>query len=249
MNDAVTQYLKQQHELGFRTIFLADAKETASQVPSPLSPATVVSAPAAPATADQPDDKEKALKALYAANQACAKCGLSEIRNKFVFGSGNPEARLMFIGEAPGADEDRQGLPFVGKAGQLLTKMIENGMGIPRSSVYIANILKCRPPGNRDPLPMERGQCAPMLLEQIRILRPEFICCLGRISGRCLLGLDDTIPLRAMRQRFYEFMGAKVCVTYHPSALLQHAEWKKDAWQDLKFLLSAMGLAIPAQFK
>jgi len=241
MNDAVTQYLKQQHELGFRTLFLADE----AAAPVPAGPA----AASAPVSADTSGGKAAALKALYDANQSCAKCALSKTRDKFVFGSGNANARLLFIGEAPGADEDRQGLPFVGKAGQLLTKMIENGMGIPRSDVYIANILKCRPPGNRDPLPGEREACTPVLVEQIRILKPEFICCLGRISGRFLLGLDETFTLKSMRQRFYDFMGAKVCVTYHPSALLQHAEWKKDAWEDLKFLIKAMGLAIPAQFK
>jgi uracil-DNA glycosylase family 4 len=241
MNEVAEQYLRQQRELGFRTLYL----------PEEGGPAVVPQAPAAPplpASADG-NGKEGALSALYAANQSCARCQLSKTRDKFVFGSGNANARLMFIGEAPGADEDRQGLPFVGRAGQLLTKMIENGMGIPRKEVYIANILKCRPPGNRDPLPAEREQCTPVLIEQIRIIKPEFICCLGRISGRFLLGLDDTIPLKAMRQRFYEFMGARVCVTYHPSALLQHAEWKKDAWADLKFLIQAMGLVIPPQFK
>jgi uracil-DNA glycosylase len=236
MTDTAIRYLKQQRELGFRTVYRIDLPAAASPAPAGAGPSIG-------------GDKESLLRALYDANQGCARCGLSKTRNKFVFGSGNPEARLLFIGEAPGAEEDKQGFPFVGRAGQLLTKMIENGMGIPRSSVYIANILKCRPPGNRDPLPGEREQCTPVLIRQIEIIRPEFICCLGRISGRFLLGLDDTIPLKAMRQKFYDFMGAKVCVTYHPSALLQHPEWKKDSWEDLKFLIKAMGLAIPAQFK
>jgi DNA polymerase len=237
MNNTAAQYLRQQRDLGYQTVYLVDETRPDDTAPSSSSQ---------PASSS---DKAAELKALFEANRNCAKCPLSKTRGEFVFGSGNPCARLMFIGEAPGADEDKQGLPFVGRAGQLLTKMIENGMGISRSEVYIANILKCRPPGNRDPEPLERESCTPILLEQIRIIRPEFICCLGRISGRFLLGLDDATTLKAMRQRFYEYGNSKVCVTYHPSALLQHAEWKKEAWADLKFLLKGMGLAIPAQFK
>jgi uracil-DNA glycosylase len=127
--------------------------------------------------------------------------------------------------------------------------MIENGMGIPRSEVYIANILKCRPPGNRVPQPDEREACTPVLLEQIDIIRPEFICCLGRISGRFLLGQDDEVKLKDMRQKFYDCRGARACVTYHPSALLQHPDWKAPAWEDLKFLMQAMGLAIRSNIK
>lgn len=238
MNESVNRYLRQQSELGFKTLYRVEEPNL------PLTPTPP--SPSAPASSGS---KADALETLFKTHQTCQKCPLAKTRNQFVFGSGNPEARLMFIGEAPGADEDKQGLPFVGRAGQLLTKMIENGMGIPRSEVYIANILKCRPPNNRDPEPLEREACTPILLEQIKIIRPEFICCLGRISGRFLLGLDETASLKSMRQRFFDFLGARVCVTYHPSALLQHPEWKKDAWEDLKFLIHAMGLAIPSQFK
>jgi DNA polymerase len=228
MNPRAADYLRQQRELGFRTVYTAGA-------PDPPSPP----GPHAPGPAD-------ALPALEKKHAACARCGLSRTRKKFVFGQGAPDARLMFVGEAPGADEDAQGLPLVGRAGHLLTRMIENGMGLKRSEVYIANILKCRPPGNRDPLPAEREACAPILREQIRVIRPAFICCLGRIAGRFLLGLEDTVALKDMRGRFYDHAGARVCVTYHPSALLQHPEWKAPAWEDLKRLMKAMGLALPA---
>lgn len=238
MNPVVQAYLRQQKELGFSTLYAPSLPAEPAEAPkeTPEAPAPAV-------------NRKEALARLLRKHGDCTACSLHQTRKKYVFGQGNPEARLMFIGEAPGADEDEQGLAFIGKAGQLLTKMIESGMGIGREEVFIANVLKCRPPGNRDPLPDERERCTPALLEQIRIIRPEFICCLGRISGRFLLKLPDTVSLREMRGRFYDFMGAKVCVTYHPSALLQHAEWKKPAWEDLQFLMKAMGLAIPPRIK
>jgi DNA polymerase len=226
MNPIARDYFRQQRELGFHTIYLSED-------------------PAVSNTGSRADE----LNHLFQKTRTCTKCGLSASRKNYVFGQGSPEARLMFVGEAPGADEDEQGLPFVGRAGSILTKMIENGMRLSRDSVYIANILKCRPPNNRDPKPGERNSCTPILVEQIKIIRPEFICCLGRIAGRFLLGLDDTTSLRDMRSKFYPFLGAKVCVTYHPSALLQHPEWKSNAWADLKFLMQAMELAIPDHFK
>jgi len=236
MNSLQTRYINQQRELGHATLYRA-----------PLTgPAAAPEPPSAPPIAGSRSER---LGALQERHRGCLNCRLGNTRKKFVFGSGNHDARLMFIGEAPGADEDEQGLPFVGRAGQLLTKMIENGMGIPRGEVYIANILKCRPPGNRDPQPDERAACTPILLEQIAIIQPEFICCLGRISGRFLLGLDDEVKLKEMRQKFYDFQGARVSVTYHPSALLQHPDWKGPAWEDLKFLMKAMGLVIRPDLK
>lgn len=217
MTDLLRRYARQQQELGYKTFFLPDS---------------------------EPGKREQ-LIALYERFKNCSRCPLQATRTKFVFGSGNPDARLMFVGEAPGADEDLQGKPFVGKAGQLLTKMIENGMKIPRSEVFIANILKCRPPNNRDPEPVEREACTPILLEQIRIIRPQYLCCLGRVAGRFLLKLPDDASLRSMRGRFHQFMGIKVLVTYHPSALLRDETKKPDAWKDLQFLMQDMGLAIP----
>ena len=163
----------------------------------------------------------------------CQRCALGSTRTKFVFGSGDPRAEVMFVGEAPGADEDAQGLPFVGRAGQLLTKMIE-AIKLRREDVYIANILKCRPPGNRDPHPAEIEKCEPILLRQIEIIRPKIICALGRISGKTLLRTEAS--LAALRGKVHDYHGVKLVVTYHPAALLRNPNWKRPAWDDLKFL-------------
>lgn len=163
----------------------------------------------------------------------CLRCPLGATRKKFVFGSGNRRAGVMFVGEAPGADEDAQGLPFVGRAGQLLTKMIES-IGLRREEVYITNVLKCRPPGNRDPLSGEIEKCEPILLRQIEIIRPKIICALGRISGKTLLRTETS--LAALRGRVHDYHGVKLVVTYHPAALLRNPQWKRPTWEDLKFL-------------
>jgi DNA polymerase len=161
----------------------------------------------------------------------CLKCPLGHTRTNFVFGVGNPDAEVMFIGEAPGADEDAQGEPFVGRAGQLLNKIIE-AVGMKREEVYICNILKCRPPGNRDPQPTEMETCSPYLLKQIEIVKPKFIICLGRISAQWLLKTNDS--LTTLRSKVHDFLGAKLIVTYHPAALLRNPGWKRPAWEDMK---------------
>ena len=161
----------------------------------------------------------------------CLKCPLGQTRTNFVFGVGNPKADVMFIGEAPGADEDAQGEPFVGRAGQLLNKIIE-AVQMKREEVYICNILKCRPPNNRDPLPTEMGTCSPYLLKQIELIKPKFIICLGRISAQWLMQTNDT--LTALRGKAHEFHGARLIVTYHPAALLRNPNWKRPAWDDMK---------------
>lgn len=161
----------------------------------------------------------------------CVKCALGYTRKHFVFGSGNPSAALMFIGEAPGQEEDEQGLPFVGAAGQLLTKII-NIAGFTREEVYIANILKCRPPGNRVPLPEEVESCMPYLLRQIELIKPRYIFCLGRTAVQSLLGLSDS--LGNLRKKTYQFQQKQVFVTYHPSALLRNPQWRWDCFDDLK---------------
>lgn len=163
----------------------------------------------------------------------CLRCGLGSTRTNFVFGTGNPGADIMFIGEAPGADEDLQGKPFVGRAGQLLTKMIE-AMHFSRDDVYIGNILKCRPPENRDPKPDEIEVCEPILLRQIEIIKPKIICALGRISGQTLLRTQAT--LGSLRGKFHDYHGVKLLITYHPAALLRNPNWKPAAWDDLKLL-------------
>lgn len=179
------------------------------------------------------------LNALFASTKNCLQCGLGKGRIHFVFGSGNFSAKLMFIGEAPGEEEDLHGLPFVGAAGGLLTKMIE-AMGLAREQVYIANILKCRPPNNRDPAEDEITSCFSILERQIQIINPAFICALGRIAAHTLLG--TALPLGRLRGQFHNYKGRKLIVTYHPSALLRNAEWKRPAWEDLQLLMHEMGL-------
>ena len=171
------------------------------------------------------------LDELAASIQGCQKCALGATRNKLVFGVGNPQAKGMLIGEAPGADEDLKGEPFVGKAGQLLNKMIE-AINLKREDVYIANILKSRPPNNRDPKPEEVEACEPYLWKQISIIKPKVILCLGRIAGTNLLKRQET--LGKMRGQTFDFHGVQVIVTYHPAALLRNPDWKHGAWEDLK---------------
>lgn len=161
----------------------------------------------------------------------CQKCSLGATRKKFVFGAGNPNSDVMFVGEAPGADEDEQGLPFVGRAGQLLTKIIES-INFKREEVFICNILKCRPPNNRDPQPNEMQTCEPYLQKQIELIKPKLILCLGRISGQTLLKTNET--LTTLRQKVHDYRGIKLMVTYHPAALLRNPHWKRPTWEDLK---------------
>jgi len=163
----------------------------------------------------------------------CQKCPLGETRTKFVYGVGNPHAGIMFVGEAPGRDEDLKGEPFVGRAGQLLDKILA-AINFKRGDVYIANILKCRPPENRDPQPAEMELCLPHLMEQINIIRPKIICALGRISAQALL--KTSTPLSKLRLRWHEFNHIPFIVTYHPAALLRFPDYKKDCWEDVKML-------------
>ncbi len=164
---------------------------------------------------------------------SCQKCGLARTRTSVVFGSGRTDADLVFIGEAPGAEEDRQGLPFVGAAGQLLTRMIE-AMGLTREDVYIANVIKCRPPNNRDPKPDEIAACQPYLLQQIEQIAPVVICTLGRFAAQTLL--QTTESMGRLRGKIFEYQGAKLVPTYHPAALLRNTQWKRPAWEDLKLV-------------
>ncbi|MCD4817666.1 MAG: uracil-DNA glycosylase [Candidatus Cloacimonetes bacterium] len=161
----------------------------------------------------------------------CSKCKLSTSRNHFVYGNGNPNADMMLIGEGPGADEDKTGNVFVGKAGQLLTKMLK-AINIERDEVYISNIIKCRPPGNRNPHNDEVEACLPYLLEQIEIISPKLILLLGRVAAISLFHIDQT--LKNYRQKPLYFQGIKTYITYHPSALLRNPHWKKPAWVDLQ---------------
>jgi uracil-DNA glycosylase family 4 len=173
----------------------------------------------------------------------CTRCKLhTQGRTQVVFGVGNPSADVMFVGEAPGADEDVQGVPFVGRAGQLLTKMIE-AMGYKRDEVYIANVLKCRPPGNRNPEPDEIATCEPFLFRQVASIQPKVVIALGAFAARTLLQTQD--PISRLRGRVYDFRGAKLIPTFHPSFLLRSPGYKREAWDDLKKALALLGREIP----
>ena len=184
--------------------------------------------PAAPSAAGT---QPAALDELKRAVSACTACELHKTRTNVVFGAGNPHAKLMFIGEAPGRDEDIQGLPFVGRAGQLLTKIIE-AMGLTREDVYIANILKCRPPNNRPPLPEEILACRENMRRQIAMIKPKVICTLGKFASQTLLNTET--PISALRGTFQEYEGIKVMPTFHPAYLLRNPQEKKAVWEDMK---------------
>jgi DNA polymerase len=173
----------------------------------------------------------------------CTRCRLhKQGRKQIVFGVGNPTADLMFIGEAPGADEDLQGEPFVGRAGQLLNNMIK-AMGLEREQVYIANIIKCRPPGNRTPERDECETCSPFLMRQIEVIKPKVIVALGAVAAKTLLAINATMA--ELRGRWYDFRGTKLAVTYHPAFLLRDPRQKKEAWKDLQMVMKELGLKAP----
>lgn len=178
-------------------------------------------------------DPRHALKDLRDEVLPCRLCKLAETRTQVVFGAGSAHAKVMFIGEAPGRDEDLQGQPFVGASGQLLTKIIE-AIGFDRRHIFIGNILKCRPPGNRDPLPDEVMACENFLKRQLAIIQPSIICCLGRVAAQTLLGTDDSLGKLRGSVHFYE--GIPVMATYHPAALLRNPAWKRDTWNDVRRL-------------
>jgi len=187
-------------------------------------------------------DRPALLEIIRGEVAGCTRCAeLAATRTQTVFGVGNPNARLVFVGEAPGADEDRLGEPFVGKAGQLLTKIIE-ACRLRREDVYIANVLKCRPPGNRTPAPDEVAHCRGYLDRQLAIIRPEYICCLGAVATRCLLGLDS--PMNRLRGQFFEYEGTPVLCTYHPAYLLRNPAAKRDVWEDMKLLMRKLGVEL-----
>jgi len=161
----------------------------------------------------------------------CTKCDLHKGRNKFVFGVGNPKADVLLIGEGPGAEEDKQGEPFVGRAGKLLNDILK-AINFTREEVYIANVVKCRPPGNRTPLPEDMELCMPYLIKQIELIKPKLILCLGLVAAGALLKKKDS--LGKMRGKIFEFNNVKVMVTYHPAALLRNPNFKRDCWEDVK---------------
>ncbi len=235
--------------LGFRA-FVEEAKESfAEGFPrAPRStqrpPAQTVSTFAAPARCADP---QQALHAVREEIGDCRRCKLANGRTHIVFGVGNPGADLMFVGEGPGEEEDRKGEPFVGRAGQLLTEIITNGMGLRRSDVYIANVVKCRPPGNRNPESDEIAACQPFLLSQIDAVAPKVIVALGKFAAQTLLG--TTAPISKLRGRWFDFRGRRLMPTFHPSYLLRTPSEKKVAWEDVKLVMRELDLPLPKAAK
>jgi uracil-DNA glycosylase family 4 len=192
-----------------------------------------------------PEHKAEALAAIKEEIGDCTRCPLAYAgRRTIVFGDGDANARLMFVGEGPGADEDTSGVPFVGKAGQLLNNMIQ-AMGLKREQVYIANIVKCRPPANRVPEPVEANTCDQFLLQQIDVVQPQVVVALGATAAMYLLGVKQS--LSALRGRWHRCRGAKLAVTYHPAFLLRDPRMKSEAWKDLQMVMTEMGLKAPAK--
>ena len=230
-----------------RTYFSTEAEtpqslppELAAPMPKPPSLESLLPLPAAPVA---PAERAAALERLRAEIGDCTRCPLAYAgRHTIVFGEGDPNARLMFVGEGPGADEDATGQPFVGKAGQLLNNMI-GAMGLQREAVYIANIVKCRPPGNRTPEFVEATTCSQFLLRQIDIVQPQIIVALGATAATYVLGVRQS--LASLRGEWFRSRGAKVAVTYHPAFLLRDPRQKAEAWKDLQRVMAELGLSAP----
>ncbi len=218
--------------------------QTISEENQPIPPRKSFPSPPEVAAAVAPADRASALQLIREEIGDCTRCALHKGRNKLVFADGNAQARLMFVGEGPGADEDAQGIPFVGRAGQLLNNMIA-AMGLKREEVYIANVVKCRPPGNRTPEPEEANTCSPFLFRQIDVVRPEVLVALGATAATYLLGQRQ--PLAGLRGRVHSFRGTRLIVTYHPAFLLRDPRQKKEAWADLQIAMRELGLKSPSQ--
>jgi uracil-DNA glycosylase len=259
--DSIRDYLGQLAEEGLEglpapTPIRADAKRTASAA-SPLAvdgATTRAAATSPPRPAPAPVEllsrypgleKTATLEELSAFIGDCKRCKLAPLRTHLVFGVGNPNADLMFVGEAPGADEDARGEPFVGRAGQLLTDIIERGMGLSRADVYICNVIKCRPPDNRNPEPDEVAACEPFLMRQIDLVRPRAIVALGSFAVQALLKVKT--PISRLRGNWQEVRGVKLMPTFHPAYLLRSPGEKRLVWQDIQEVMKLLGLEIPAR--
>ena len=245
LEDLIVRAIEAQIDMGFNEIILDSPLEQIVSATEREHRSMTIARPAETPVSTNADNlfvgekaitQEPEFESVDAHNKAiceCQKCPLGRTRTKFVYGVGNPNADVVFIGEAPGADEDRLGEPFVGRAGKLLDKILAAIM-FERNQVYIANILKCRPPNNRDPQPGEMEACFPYLKEQIRLIKPKLICALGRISGQALL--NTTTPLGKLRGRWHEYEGVPLMVTYHPAALLRFPQYKRPTWEDMQML-------------
>ncbi len=212
------------------------SRGTGQETDGPLNPANLTQAPLFAESRPVPN-RDTSLEEIRDDLGDCQRCKLCQERTNIVFGSGHPQARLVFVGEGPGVDEDRQGLPFVGRAGQLLTKMIES-IQLRRDEVYICNVVKCRPPQNRTPEEDEIAACSPFLLRQLAVLQPTVICCLGVTAAQTLLQLRS--PMSRLRGKIHSFHGAQLIATYHPAYLLRNPAAKRDVWEDLKRIRSLL---------
>lgn len=231
MDPSVARYLRSLQAAGVRRIPRGGRRTApaAAAAPAPTSPRQDT---AATGGAELPGDPATLLARVAEEVEACRACALCGTRTRAVPGEGHPQARIVFVGEGPGADEDRTGRPFVGRAGQLLDDIITKGMKLRREDVFICNVVKCRPPGNRVPEPQEAAACAPFLDRQIEAIRPAVICALGATAVRRLL--DDERPMSALRGRVHRFRGIPVVVTYHPAYLLRNPPAKVLTWQDIQ---------------
>ena len=234
------RYLRQQEQMYGRTLYVDNVERPVRSLPpSQPEPETMLAEnlsqtlPAMVVASSTGHEDVTSLEQFNTKICGCMKCALGATRTNFVFGSGNANADIMVIGEAPGADEDEQGLPFVGRAGQLLTKILES-VELGRDDVYICNILKCRPPNNRKPLASETDQCEPYLWKQIELIKPKFILALGLTAANTLLKNKESMT--QLRGRIHDYQGIRTIVTYHPAALLRNPDWKKHTWEDVKFL-------------
>jgi DNA polymerase len=235
-------------DLGIHNFYRRGVAPTTAEVERPASHAIdeAVDVRTAPASAPLRvlNDKQVALNAIRVDLGDCTRCRLSKGRKNIVFGVGNVDADIMFVGEGPGADEDEQGEPFVGRAGQLLNNMI-SAMGIKREDVYIANVVKCRPPGNRTPERDECDTCSPFLMKQIETVKPKVIVALGAVAAKTLLGVNDSMA--KLRGQIYDFKNTKLAVTYHPAYLLRDPRQKAEAWKDLQMVMKYLGMKPPAK--
>jgi uracil-DNA glycosylase len=266
--DSVRDYLSQLAEEGLEglpasapraAIVTPDKPASVAKPPAPAPAPVSSAAPAAAASSPRPPlpapgellsrypglEKTASLEELSAFIGDCKRCKLAPLRTHLVFGVGNPTADLMFVGEAPGADEDARGEPFVGRAGQLLTDIIERGMGLKRSDVYICNVIKCRPPDNRNPEPDEVAACEPFLMRQIDLVRPRAIVALGTFAVQALLKVKT--PISRLRGNWHEVRGVKLMPTFHPAYLLRSPGEKRVVWQDIQEVMKLLGLEIPAR--
>lgn len=224
--------------------------------PSPAEPVTPLPSATSneaitPAATSEPESAPGeaitgfALAKLEEQVRVCRKCALCETRTQTVFGTGTPYAKLIFVGEAPGEEEDKRGEPFVGRAGELLTDIITKGMGLRREDVYICNVLKCRPPENRTPNPGEVQQCEPYLIRQLELIKPKVICALGGVAAKCLLNTDDSVG--KLRKSWHEYQGIPLRVTYHPAYLLRSPKMKVPCWEDIQEIMRFLDIPIPTK--